>query len=239
MQYILRLDDACETMDKEKWDRLERLLDKYGVKPLVGVVPFNQDDNLKIDSFDYKFWDKVKEWEKKEWEIAFHGYNHVYISKSGGINPINQRSEFAGIDYNKQLEKIKLGYEIFKKRNIIPRVFFAPSHTFDLNTLRALREITTINIISDTIANDIYKENGFYFIPQQTGKVRNLPFRIITFCYHPNNMKEDDFIILENFIKKYQKRFIKFNNLNLKDRKLNFYDKILKFLYFRKRRTNL
>ena len=129
-KYLLRLDDACETMSREKWNRVEKLLDKYKIKPLVGVIPFNQDTNLKIDSFDYEFWKKVKDWEKKEWEIGLHGYNHVYISKSGGINPINQRSEFAGVDYIQQFEKIKQGYKIFQKRNIKPKVFFAPSHTF-------------------------------------------------------------------------------------------------------------
>lgn len=235
-KYLLRLDDACETMSREKWNRVEKLLDKYKIKPLVGVIPFNQDTNLKIDSFDYEFWKKVKDWEKKEWEIGLHGYNHVYISKSGGINPINQRSEFAGVDYIQQFEKIKQGYKIFQKRNIKPKVFFAPSHTFDLNTLKALKEVTEINIISDTIANDIYKENDFYFIPQQTGRVRNLPFKVVTFCYHPNSMLENDFIILENFIRKYKRKFIKFNDLILKDRKLGLFDKILKFLYFSRRK---
>ena len=107
---------------------------------------------------------------------------------------------------------------------------------FDLNTLKALKEVTEINIISDTIANDIYKENDFYFIPQQTGRVRNLPFKVVTFCYHPNSMLENDFIILENFIRKYKRKFIKFNDLILKDRKLGLFDKILKFLYFSRRK---
>ena len=41
--YILRLDDASDYMDVEKWSRMEELLDKYQIKPLVGVIPDNQD----------------------------------------------------------------------------------------------------------------------------------------------------------------------------------------------------
>lgn len=33
-KYIMRLDDAAEKMNIEKWIRMERLLDKYNVKPL-------------------------------------------------------------------------------------------------------------------------------------------------------------------------------------------------------------
>ena len=38
-QYILRLDDASDYMDVKKWQRMEELLDRYGIKPLVGVIP--------------------------------------------------------------------------------------------------------------------------------------------------------------------------------------------------------
>ena len=30
----MRLDDASEYMDVEKWQRMENLLDKYGIKPM-------------------------------------------------------------------------------------------------------------------------------------------------------------------------------------------------------------
>lgn len=38
-QLILRLDDACEKRDLVKWDRIEVILDKYQIKPIVGVIP--------------------------------------------------------------------------------------------------------------------------------------------------------------------------------------------------------
>ena len=33
-KYIMRLDDAAEKMDVEKWNRIELLLDKYNIKTI-------------------------------------------------------------------------------------------------------------------------------------------------------------------------------------------------------------
>ena len=38
-RYLLRLDDASNFMDVEKWLRMERLLDQYGIKPIFGIIP--------------------------------------------------------------------------------------------------------------------------------------------------------------------------------------------------------
>ena len=186
-QYILRLDDASDYMDVKKWQRMEELLDQYGIKPLVGVIPDNLDSSL-TDTYeqDPEFWDKTARWKEKGWELALHGCYHKYTTKEGGINPVNQRSEFAGVPLDRQKEMIRHGVDVLKGHDIEPKVFFAPSHTFDENTLVALKEESDIRIISDTIANDVYFENNFYFIPQQSGRVRKLPFKMVTFCYHPN-----------------------------------------------------
>ena len=41
--YLVRLDDASEYMDIEKWKIVEGILDKYQIKPLVGIIPDNKD----------------------------------------------------------------------------------------------------------------------------------------------------------------------------------------------------
>lgn len=231
-KYILRLDDACEKMDIEKWDRMEQLLDKYGVKPLVGVIPHCEDpmmDNYPIDS---NFWSKINNWISKDWSIAMHGYNHVYSTECGGINPINKRSEFAGVPLEVQKEKIRKGISIMREHGINPKTFFAPSHTFDRNTLLALKAESDINIISDTIANDVYYQDDFQFVPQQSGRVRKLPFKVVTFCYHPNMMKENNFVYLEQFLEKNAVLFTKFELIVNKKRKKSILDKILEKIYF-------
>lgn len=236
--YLIRLDDASDYMDMEKWDRIEKILDKHSIKPIVGIIPNNKDEEL-INKYKYNqnFWIKAKKWQDKNWTIALHGYTHVYSTNDGGINPVNSQSEFAGVSLKEQREKICKGIKVFKNHGIDSKVFFAPSHTFDHNTLKALKKESSIRIISDTIANDIYKEDDFYFIPQQSGKVRKLPFKVTTFCYHPNIMNEDDFIILDEFLAEQKNEFVKLDDLNFTNRHASLYDKILKKLYFFIRRV--
>lgn len=234
--YLLRLDDASDYMDSNKWNRMEQILDKYSIKPIVGIIPNNQDkDLINLYKRDCNFWTKVEIWRNKGWELAMHGYNHVCNLNNVGINPVNKKSEFAGLALKEQKIKMKKGFEIFVAHGIYPRIFFAPCHTYDYNTLRAIAEESQIRIISDTIANDVYKMNEFYFIPQQSGRVRKLNFAITTFCYHPNSMNEQLFNKLESFIKKNHDKFICFHEIEMKERKRNLFDKFLSFLYFKKK----
>lgn len=235
-KYLLRLDDASDYMDVEKWQKMENLLDKYGIKPLVGIIPDNKDASLIYNyKQDLTFWNKVLSWKNKGWELALHGCYHKYTTKEGGINPVNKRSEFAGVSLDEQRKMIRHGIDILKQYGIVTNIFFAPSHTFDKNTLIALKEESNIRIISDTIANDVYFENDFYFIPEQSGRVRNLPFKLCTFCYHPNTMSDKDFENLEIFLKKYYFKFVAVKEIELKKRLKSLFDKLLHFMYFVKR----
>ena len=235
--YIMRLDDASDYMDVEKWDRMKVLLDKYGVKPVFGIIPDNQDETLVgVYEKDEKFWEKIHQWMEEGWVPALHGYEHRYVTEDGGINPVNARSEFAGLSYDMQAVKIEKGYEILKSHGIIPEIFFAPSHTFDENTLKALKEKTSIRVISDTIANDVYKKGDFWFIPQQSGSVRKLPFRTVTFCYHPNVMDDKDFEVLERFLAEHKEKFITYQEDMKQERPLSILDLVLRWIYFARRR---
>lgn len=234
-KYIMRLDDAAEKMDTEKWNRMEQLLDKYSIKPLVGVIPICKDPMMDKYEKDNVFWDKVHRWMDKGWTIALHGHEHVYCTKDGGINPVNKRSEFAGLPLDEQKRKIREGVNVFREHGIEPDVFFAPSHTFDDNTLKALYEESSIRIISDTVAYKTYFYNGFTFVPQQSGGVRNLPFNTVTFCYHPNMMDDCAFDKLELFFKSYSERFIDFP-LEETKRKMSIFDRVLREAYFWRRK---
>lgn len=235
--YIIRLDDASEYENKKNWLKIEKILDKYNIKPIVGIIPQNKDTTMKeVYEKDSSFWKKVKVWQDKGWIISMHGFEHLYITTNGGINPVQKRSEFAGLSKEQQCKKIKDGYNILRSKGIKPTVFFAPSHTFDQNTICALKDETPIRIISDTIANDIYFANDIYYIPVQSGKVRNLPFKTCTFCYHPNEMNETDFNLLEQFIKSNRKKFENLDLNKLKKRSKNLYDILLDKIYFLRRK---
>lgn len=230
--YLLRLDDASDYMDVVKWRRVERLFDKYGVKPLVGVIPDNHDSKF-VDAYerDDGFWTKAKAWEAKGWTLALHGWHHVYTTKCVGINPAGRKSEFAGVPLESQCEMIRDGLAILKSRRIEPKVFFAPSHTYDNNTLEALRRESDIRIISDTVANDVYFRWGFYFIPVQSGRCRSLPLKLVTICLHPNLMSEEGFFKLEQFIRAHKDEITSFGEINLDGRVRSSFDKLLQLVY--------
>ena len=113
--YIFRLDDVCPTMNWTNFDELEKLFTKFGVKPIMGIVPDNQDQKLMVQSSRDNFWAKMKELSCNGWVIAQHGYQHVYVNKLGGILNINSKSEFAGLSYEEQMKKIRRGREILEK----------------------------------------------------------------------------------------------------------------------------
>lgn len=236
--YVMRLDDASEYMDSDKWLRMEALLDKYNIKPIYGIIPANKDPELlKYNKVD-DFWDIMRRWQDKGWIPALHGFSHVFETEKGGINPVNNRSEFAGVKYETQCKKLRDGFFVLNKNGIRARVFFAPAHTFDENTIKALKNETDIRIISDTIADDIYYENDVYFVPQQSGHCRELPFKVVTFCYHPNLMNDKDYFELESFLKKNNKEFVSLIDIKLKKRKFSFKDMFLRKLYFLRRLRN-
>lgn len=233
--FLIRLDDASEYMDTDKWARMEKLLEKYGIKPIFGIIPHNEDPKLITYEKNPVFWNWANKKIADGWTPAMHGYNHVYETESGGLNPVNLRSEFAGVSLERQCAKIKCGYEILKSHDIEPEIFFAPAHTFDENTLKALKVETPIRCISDTIANDVYYEEPFYFIPQQSGNARSLSLKLVTFCYHPNVMCEDDFNILDIFLQSHKNKFVSFSKSLLRQRKRNVVDRLLSFYYFARR----
>lgn len=239
-KYLIRLDDACPTMDHAKWQRMFNILDKYVVRPMVGIIPNNKDPKQEIDTLDPEFWEKVNKWRAKGYALALHGYDHCYISNDGmkGLNPLWERSEFSGVSLEKQKEKIREGVKIFRDHGIDPQYFFAPSHTFDSNTLRALKEESNIRIISDTIASTPYKYGDFVIIPQLGGHCREMKLPgIWTFCLHPSTMEDEDFVKLEKFLMGHKEEIIGFldidySNVGSKD----IVSRILACIYFIRRK---
>lgn len=236
-QYLIRLDDACHTQHRERWARVDTILDRYKIRPLVGIVPDNTDPKLICSDQDKEFWDKARAWQHKGWTIALHGLHHEYHKSRGGLNPLWDDSEFVGLDYAAQLRMLQKGVGILRNEGLNVKYFFAPSHTFDLNTVRALKEIG-ISRISDTIALKPYTAFDAVFIPQIGGKCRRMPLPgTYTFCLHPNTMAEEDFARLETFLAANADSFTSFDRLPLDRLKgLSPADRLFRFIYFLRRR---
>ena len=116
-------------------------------------------------------------------------------------------SEFCDHTYEEQYKKLKEGLEKFNSENIKIKIFFAPNHTFDKNTILALKKCG-INQILDGYGLMPYEENGMQFVPQLFYKLYTVPFGVQTFQIHLNYFKQKDFEEFEKFIKSNSKKII-------------------------------
>lgn len=199
MQCMIRLDDITPDMDWEKFDRAEQIFERYGICPLLGIVPDNRDFKLHYGEKNEAFWQRIRKCLDKGWGVAQHGTYHVYETNEGGLLGLNSNSEFAGLSYEIQLKKIKTGREILQSYGIETDVFMAPGHTYDANTLRALK-VCGFQTVTDGLYKRPYRDKGLLFIPcRMVGnyKIKGMD----TICLHTNLMKEEDFQRLEKFCK--------------------------------------
>ena len=224
---LIRLDDISECMNWELMGRCEVLFDKNNIKPLLGVIPNNQDSELMSYKKNEDFWNKVREWKNKGWEISMHGFSHIYDMKTNKKDYFKYggKSEFYGHRYEDQKAKIDSGLKIFENEKIIIRSFFAPNHTYDLNTFKAIKESGIKNVI-DGYGLVPYSEKGLNFIPQLFYKEIFLPFGIQSTQIHLNYWDEEDFIKFEKFVEKNKEKFISFDDA-IKRVNNNFFSKII------------
>lgn len=205
---ILRLDDACPTMNAPQWDKMEKLLDKYQIKPIVGIIPDNKDEAFNFP-FDKSFWDKCFRWQEKGWTIAQHGVHHKlkYRKAKGYFQlAVERTTELAGESYENQRDMLLKGKNILESHGIRPVCFFAPCHTFDKITVDAVKDIG-YRFISDGYAFRAYKKRNVVFLPTIFDSPHVIG-GVQTFVFPPNSMNKVDFFKLEKFIACHQGEFL-------------------------------
>lgn len=170
IKILIRIDDVCPTMNRQTFDRVMGFLDKYGVKALLGVIPDCQDPALAIDEPCKDFWEYVRGLQQDGHTIAMHGYQHTFLTKADGIITRNKISEFAGLSYDNQNERVKRGKQILCQNEIETGVFFAPAHSYDDNTLRALHE-NGFKYVSDGLSYLPYIRKGVVCLPCRAGGI--------------------------------------------------------------------
>jgi len=206
---LIRFDDVAPNMNWVMMEKCETLLNKFDIKPILGVIPNNQDSELMNYPLKNNFWDIVKKWQAKNWSIAMHGYAHLYDAETFKKDYFEYggRSEFFGHSYEDQILKLKKGLKIFRDKNIEIKTFFAPNHTYDLNTFKALKECGIFQVV-DGYGLSPFKFNGIKFIPQLFFKLYMLPYGIQSTQIHLNSWTEVDFKRFEKFIEKHHKKII-------------------------------
>lgn len=205
-----RMDDICPQMNHEKFLRFKDIFCRYNIKPILGVIPDNQDETLNCDEESDGFWTMIKELKIAGWSIAQHGHTHVYTTDESGIFSLFNFSEFAGVPYEEQLLKIRKGKETLNRHAIEPNIFMAPGHSLDKNTLKALASCD-FQYITDGRSKRPYIYQGLKFIP-----CRDHVFRkksgLVTICIHSNTVSEATFQELEAFIRQNRESIIDFTD---------------------------
>ena len=211
MKIAIRMDDITPDMNWENFLRFKKLCDLYQIKPLIGVVPDNQDKNLHFAAILQDFWAYLRQLQQEGWQIAQHGYIHCYHTKKMGCFPLNKLSEFAGIPYKQQYEAIKAGKELLQSHGVCTDIFMAPAHSYDKNTLRALKNLGFAKL-TDGFGKMPYQWRGLTFYPisyRQSSSLKKAS-GYTTFVVHTNGMKQVDFQRYEQMFQKYADRLVPF-----------------------------
>jgi len=210
-KYLIRFDDVTSGMAWSKFSAFEDLLNELGIKPIVGVVPKCEDKKLLVETPRNDYWDVIKTWYDNGWTIAQHGCTHIYETEDSGVLGINKKSEFSGLSYKVQFEKLKVGKEILLLHGVWQPIFMAPSHSFDLNTINALQDLQ-FQYVTDGYGVYPYKMKNLVAIPQLFSKPLSFGFGVYTICLHVNSMNDSQIVRTLSFIKKNREKFISFED---------------------------
>lgn len=206
-RYIFRMDDITPGMDWDRFWSLLRLFHRHRVKPLLGIVPDNQDPKLNRRAPEPRFWDTMRLLVERDLvDIAQHGYQHTLEHHAGRAllkkthTQSVTRSEFAGYSYQEQLSRIQKGQEILRQHNLETSYWFAPNHSFDRTTLHALRT-AGFSAISDGIALAPYHHLGILCVPQQLWRPKWMPAGVFTVCLHSNTITTHEIREIRQFLR--------------------------------------
>jgi len=207
-KYLIRFDDICATMNWAVWQHVEQILIRENMKPLLAVIPDNQDDHLNVNPPRNDFWDQVRSWRERGWTIGMHGYQHRYVSQEAGILGVNKYSEFAGLPKETQASKLRMAIEIFRREGIQPDMWVAPAHSFDCVTVDLLRGMGLRQISDGFFLFPNLDSSGVLWIPQQIWRFRPIPFGVWCVCLHINDWGPRDIQRFDRDVQIYRKRII-------------------------------
>lgn len=198
-QYLLRFDDLCPRVSREKWQRFLPLIERYGIRPILGIIPDNQDHKLNLSPPDANFWAEMRMLESAGATIALHGFQHLCYSTGKSILGLHRKSEFAGLSRDTQRNWIQNGLRILREQGLTPTVWIAPRHGFDERTLSVLRG-EGVHVLSDGFARMPFVRHGVTWIPQQLWAPVQKQKGLWTICIHPNTVGDKLVAQLDGFL---------------------------------------
>ena len=211
-EYLLRFDDLCPTMARERWEEFREVLEEFRIRPILAVIPDNHDSSLNRAAYDPAFWHEMQSMERAGATIAVHGYRHTCSNSGESLLRIHRYSEFAGVDLQTQREWIQTGLAILHEHGLHPRLWAAPRHGFDQNTLRALHD-EGIDYISDGFARIPFRRHTIAWIPQQLWAPLSKTKGLWTICIHPSTASAAEVERLRWFLKGHGPQFTSFDRV--------------------------
>ena len=209
-RYVIRLDDIHPRMHRANFERVRRLCEAFGVRPVVGVIPECRREQLMTGPAYAGFWDEMRELKRRGWTVAQHGFTHECLTGSGGVLRLNRKSELAGLPYEEQRDRLERGQAILRAERLETTVFMAPWHSLDGSTVRALKSLG-FESITDGHGLAPYECLGLVWVPQQVGTPRRAPLGVWTFAIHSDGMKDAHFRALESFLLRNASRVVSFD----------------------------
>lgn len=211
-RYLFRFDDLCPTMLSERLERYLSIVLRYGVRPILAVIPANQDPALNLQAHDPNFWARIRSLESGGATIAMHGYRHQCTSRGRSLLGLHAETEFAGVEESQQRTWIRCGLSILRDQGLCPRLFVAPRHGFDGSTLRALAR-EGLGILSDGFARRPFTRDDVIWIPQQLWEPVKKTSGLWTICIHTNTAPEPLEQKLERFLDQNAKHVVSFDEV--------------------------
>lgn len=205
--YIFRMDDISPVMNWNSFFALLQLFSKHNVKPLLGIIPDNQDKRLSREPYRPNFWKTMRQLVADNLvDIAQHGYQHLLRPRYTQqipkyLMPTRPFSEFAGDPLHIQVDKIRRGQRILLDEGLSTTYWMAPNHSLDRVTLRALW-LLGFSTATDGIALHPFFDEGILFIPQQTWRPRWSPGGVQTICLHSDSITVSEIRRLRHFLRR-------------------------------------
>lgn len=213
MKIAVRMDDIAPGMNWENFYFFKGLFEECGITPLLGIVPDNRDQKLEAGPQKEGFWEEMRALHKDGWSIALHGCFHVYTTKKSGIFPLNRFSEFAGLPIEEQDTLIRKGARVLEEQGLKTDIFMPPGHTFDKNTLRALRR-NGFGKITDGFGCAPYRWQDMLFYPISFHLGRSLKAAegATTMVLHANTVTEKEKQRYREIFREYGGSFIPYQD---------------------------
>lgn len=208
--YLIRFDDVTPGMAWTRFQPFEDLARELRLPYLLGVVPDCRDVKLMVEPSRPDFWAWVRRMKGQGATIAQHGFTHIYETDQPGLLGLGRKSEFAGLSYEVQYDRLARGKEMMQGEGVWDGVFMAPSHSFDAATVRALKALA-FRGITDGFGFFPYEIEGLKAVPQLFARPVGFGVGVETICIHANTLTDARQTLLIEKIRALHSRIVSFD----------------------------